>query len=342
MNRLSPAARFVRTAPRPRFVVAALAWMLIAAVPLPASAQEAPADPLDRFSEWRSDPDVYMIAIEVLVVEVNEDKTRDLGLKFGYIRTDVEKIVEGADVVLGRPLGSVQVPDFNAGNALGNRVSFAPRLPGLGLSLSGMDINGGVLQIKLRALLDRGEARVTTRPIVLARNGTEAEIHVISEVPYQDIEIKRDKEHPIVSNKKVGVNMKVKPTILDLTEQTVQLEITQAEVSSISTFITTQNIDRPVLNKTNTATRITLHSGETYQVSSLKGRRVRTFREGIPFLMRVPFFGHFFSSREEVEEGFDILFFVTPHIVPPGRNVLLPYDFLHGQDLIEQGLDLPE
>lgn len=299
---------------------------------------EDTSESLIEISEWRGDPDVYMIAIEGLVVEVNEDKTRDLGLRYGYNRTDVQKIVEGADVVLGRPLSPVLVPTFS-GDELGRTTTgFTPRLPGLGVSLVGMDVNGGVVSARLRALLDQGEARITTRPIVLARNSTPTSIHVGSKVPYQDVEA--GKNNLIVSEQEIGVRLDITPSIVDLKQQSVNLDVRKVEVSSISNFISQQNVDRPVFNKSDTRSKVTIRSGETYQLSSLKSRRSRTVREGIPVLMHIPFFGHFFSSREEVHEGVDVLFFVTPYIVPPGKNILLPYDFMHGQDLVEQGVML--
>lgn len=326
-----PRRRTSRWMPR----IAPLAVLLL----LPAASglrAETPLAGVDRSSEWRGNADVYMVAIEGLVVEVNEDKTRDLGLHYGFNNNDgIGKVMQGADVLLGRPLTQVQVPTFT-GNQQGiTSTGFQPRLPGLGVTLAGMNVGGGVLSARLRALLDQGEARITTRPIVLARNGTSSSIHVGSTVPYQDVVVATGL--PIVSEHEVGVNLELTPTI-DLPKQTVKLDIKQVEVSSVSNFVTTQNVDRPVINKSDTRSNVTIPSGETYQLSSLKGRRTREIREGIPFLMDIPLLGHLFSSREEVHEGVDILFFVTPHIIPPGKNALLPYDFLHGNELAQQGV----
>ena len=84
------------------------------------------------------------------------------------------------------------------------------------------------------------------------------------------------------------------------------------------------------------------HSGDTYLLSSFKSTRKSSFREGIPILMHIPFFGHFFSSREDALKSVDVLFFITPHIVPPGRNIVLPYDFKHGFSLVQdEGVVFP-
>jgi type II secretory pathway component GspD/PulD (secretin) len=203
-----------------------------------------------------------------------------------------------------------------------------------------MDVNGGVLSARLRTLLDKGDAQIVTRPIVLALNNTLTMLQVGSKVPFQDVNPTTG--YPIISEGTVGVSMEVKPSILDLVTQSVELDITKVEVSTLSNFMTTQNVNRPVFNTSNTRTKVTLKSGETYQLSSMKGRRSKTVREGIPVLMHIPILGHLFSSRSEVMQNVDVLFFVTPHIVPPGQNVLLPFDFQHGTDLVQEGVSFNE
>lgn len=294
---------------------------------------------LDRHPEWQTDEKAHMIAIEVLIVEVNEEKTRDLGLKYGYARTDVEKIVEGADVVLGSPLAPVQLPAFSS-DALGQtKVGFTNHLPGLGVNLVGMDVGGGVVSARLRALLDQGQARVTARPIVLALHDSEALISVGSEMPYQDFNVVAGYiTMPDVKFETVGIKMQIKPRIIDLKAQSVELNITNIEIGSVSNFITTQNVDRPVFNKADTRTKVTLKAGETFQISGLKAERKSSVREGIPYLMDIPLMGALFSSRKEVASGVDILFFVTPHIIPPGQNMLVPFDFINGSDLLAEGV----
>ncbi len=295
----------------------------------------------DSIEPWQNDKDVHMIAIEALVVEVNEDKTRELGIRYSFVRNDVSKVVEGADLIFGPRFTPVLVPTLSpvvtAGLPLSGdaTLGFTPRLPGLGFTLSGMDINGGVFSARLRALLDRGEARISNRPIVLTLNGKNATFNIGSEVPYQDTTVSGNRENLDVKFEKVGVNVDVSPSILSLQSQVVQLDVKKIEVSSVSNFIRERNVERPVFNKAETRTKISLRSGDTYLMSSLKGRRKIVFREGIPFLMHIPFFGHFFSSREEQIQSVDILFFVTPHIVPPGRNILLPWDFLNQESLVE-------
>lgn len=304
--------------------------------PISDSATESEAI-LEQFPEWRGDPTAYMVAIEILVVEVDEKRSRELGVKYGVTNLDGSGF-EGADAAFGPRFSLAQVPTFTGDNLGRTSVGFVPRLPGLGASLVGMDAGGAVFSARLRALLEQGEARIQSRPVVLALHGTEATIRVGSEVPYQDVKVNGGREELAVAFEDVGVELKIVPEILDLATRTVRLDVRQIEVSSVSAFITIREVDRPVFDTANTRTVLTLRGGETLQMSSLKGRRERKVREGIPVLMHIPLLGWLFSSYETTYESVDILFFVTPHVVAPGKNLLVPYDFAHGQDLIEQGV----
>jgi len=315
------------------------------ATELPAPVEVNPAAPPNSAPPWRNDPDAHMIAVEILVVEINEDRTQELSIKVGFnnqldILTNGSSI-DGADILLGSSFTPVTVPTFT-GDALGRTtIGSVTRLPGLGVSLVGMDVGAAVISARLRALVNTGEARIVTRPVVLALNKTKANINVASLVPYQDVTVSGNREGLAVRFQPVGVTFQIEPAIHNLTEQIVELNIEEVKVGSVASFLTIRGVDRPVFDESSTQTRIAMRAGETHQLSSLKGRRKRVAREGIPFIMKIPFFGHLFSSREVVTENTDILFFVTAHIIPPGQNLLLPYDFLHDTDLVQHGVQWP-
>jgi type II secretory pathway component GspD/PulD (secretin) len=328
----------------PRRLLARLGvWALFASAATASAQDQATlADP-----EWRSDQSVYMIAIEALVVEVNEDRSRALGLQYDYTRNDVSDVVEGADLIFGPRFDRVSVPQEFLGVAgfiphdptaqLGGAVGFNnQRLPGLGLTLAGLDVSGGVVSARLRTLLDEGEARLSTRPVVLTLDGTATKLNAGNKVPFQ--QLKANKADQLeVTERQVGVILEVTPTIVDLIAGSVELNLTNVEVSAVKNFVRTSGIDLPAFSESKTATKVTVRSGETVKLSSMKLRRKREVRQGIPYLMKIPLFGFLFGSTETFEERVDVLVFVTPHIVPPGQNLLVPYDFGRARELVERG-----
>lgn len=304
--------------------------------PAPAPAPDAAAAPAPQATPTpqelaiRDNVNYHMVAIEALVVEVNEDRTRDLGLSYGFnevARPDgtTPGIINGADIRMGRALSPVRVPVLLPGQAgTDNGIGFQNHLPGLGITLQGMNVSTGVISARLRALMDTGDAAIRTRPVAVALNKTKVTIEAVDEIPYQNV---ANNNALIISNDKVGVKMYVTPTIVGLRPGVAQLNIENIEVSSVSQYMTTNNIERPVFNKSATSTMVTLGEGETFVVGSLKSRQKVHYEDRVPILGHIPIIDWFFSSKQDKEANVDVLFFVTPHILSPGENFLLPFDF---------------
>jgi type II secretory pathway component GspD/PulD (secretin) len=279
---------------------------------------------------YQDDPDLHMVAVEALVVEVNEERTRDLGLEWGFSTLDTatvnsSSVVDGANFTLGRSLGAVRVPVLMDETIEGlTRVGFEDRLPGLGITLVGMDVDAGVVSARLRALLDEGEAAIRTRPIAVALNNTIVSIETTDQVPVMDL---NEKGVLSVRYENVGVRMEVLPVIKNLRSGEVNLEIHNVEVSSVSSYVTEQNVNRPVFNTSKTSTNVTLREAETFIIGGLKSRRISKRENRVPLLGWIPLVGLLFRSQEDVILNRDVLFFITPHILKPGENFLLPFDF---------------
>lgn len=277
--------------------------------------------------KWRSDPNVRMIAIEALVIEINEDRTRDIGIQYGLGSGGV---LGGGNVTLGPTADTVSVPTLSADSLGLTSLSNAESDAGFGIELAGMNIGSNVVSMRIRALMGTGDASIRTRTIALALNNTETEIKFTSKAPYLDVSVKKKLT---VNFEEVGVKMHITPTITDLMTGQTELNIANLEVSSVSSYVEDGDIDRPVFTTSNTQTRVRMREGETFVIGGLKSRRTYQAEQRIPVLGHIPLLGTLFTSHEEQERAVDVLFFITPHILEPGQNVLLPFDFENHQAL---------
>jgi type II secretory pathway component GspD/PulD (secretin) len=291
---------------------------------------------------------MMQIAVEAMVVEVNENYMREIGLDYTYNRIEqnadgtpsegATNSVAGADVGFLPTFDPVWVPTFtDVGTAGGYTIGEMARQPGIGSTLSGIDIGDtGEIVAQIRGLLDQGKAEIRTRPIVVALNGTPAEISTVDEVPFQDVNYVPNTPTALlsVSYENVGIKLTVTPTIMEpLEKQMVRLDIPNIEVSGVSHYSTIRNVSRPVIFKANTNGKYFLHNGETLVISGLKSRREITRESRIPILGRIPIVSWLFKSQRKEFRDRDILFFITPYILPPGTNPLLPFDFEHQEVL---------
>jgi type II secretory pathway component GspD/PulD (secretin) len=274
------------------------------------------------------------IAIEAMVVEINEEFTRSLGLGYTLNRDEgraPNSNLKAIDVRFPFTPDMVSVPTFNdANNSMGYVLGTTQQLPGLGFRLSGMDIAMGRFSASLRALLLSGNAEIRARTIAVALHDTPVIIETVDEVPFQDVKYDKGQSRLDVSYEKVGVKLKAKPRIMDLAKERIELEIDELDLSSVTGYVTLQNVNRPVFAKSSANTRVEINNGETFILGGFKIKRDVVKESGIPFLRRIPILGYLFKSEKKVQENKDVLFFITPYLLDPGASPILPYDFQHG------------
>jgi type II secretory pathway component GspD/PulD (secretin) len=249
------------------------------------------------------DPSMIQIAIEALIVEVNESRSREIGMDYAL---DVKE------------LGKIAIQNITGA-----------RIPGIGASFTDISVgNLGTIAAELRLLLDSGDAAVRTRPVAVALNGTEVEIETVNEVPYQDVAFDQGNTMLRVAWEKVGVRLKVLPRLLvDDPERRIELDIQELKVSSVSNFINIRDVSRPVFQTSNATTKVLLHDAETLVIGGLKSKRKITRENRVPYLGQIPLVGSFFKYQEQKTENTDIVFYITPHVLTPGVNPILPFDF---------------
>jgi len=288
-------------------------------------------------SSLKKDKNKRHIAIEAMVVEVSQEYTRNLGLSYTLNRNEdvaPNNNLKAMDVRFPFNPDLVNVPTFSdADNDQGFDLGNTQQLPGLGISLSGMDIGMGTFSANLRTLLLSGNAEVRAHTIAVALHNTPVVIETVDEVPFQDVKYVKGQHRLDVSYEKVGVKLRATPKIMDMAKERIELDIKELDLSSVSGYVTLQNVNRPIFAKSSANTCVKITNGETFILGGFKIKRDVVKESGIPFLRRIPILGYLFKSEKKVEENRDILFFITPYLLEPGTSPILPYDFLHGEYL---------
>jgi len=332
------------TKPMPiRLIIVTVALTVLVVVVCKTALAEAPIEPskpagkpstATQAASAPSNPELpRQIAIEGLVVEVGENMTRELGLEYSYNRSEARSpssVLKGAMFRFPIPPRSVTVPNFVDTDST-FKIEQEDRELGLGVNIMGMDISRGVLGARLRALINTGDAEIKSQPMAVALENTKAIIETVDEVPFQDVKFLPNKPVPRldVSFEKVGVKLEVTPTIENEKLRLVRLNIEKIEVSSVTRFITIRGVSRPLFAKSDASTEVVIPSGETLVIGGLKSQRDRRAISGIPFLQKIPLIGLLFRNTKVIKEQTDVLFFITPYILEPGENPILPVDFVH-------------
>jgi len=283
--------------------------------------------------------DRRLVLIEVLIFEIETSKASELGVDWVYsrgvrgqdsgnavhevslrtLRFDENKLVTFPTPDTGPSAGSTVRPGTSA---LG-----VPH-PVAGLTIEGDFIIGDHATVfgRLRALLDKGDARNVSRPIVVVENNQQATIHVGGEIPYQALKFdNRGRPFLAVEFEDVGVDLKITPTILP--GDMVRLKLDPVKVSALTRTENIRGVDLPFFGSREEKTTVVVPHGLTYKIGGLRAKRTRETVRRVPVLGRIPVLGALFRTTELSTEETDLTILITPTILQRGQHVPLPAEF---------------
>lgn len=227
------------------------------------------------------------VLIEVLIVEVSKNSNFAAGLGISFPNQRVK----------------------------GTSTSVSGSTPGAGLGDFAFNIMRGgspSFTANLSAAASKGEARILSRPIVLAENNQEAEILVGSQQPFiqvQQTQVGAVAQNQVVQYQDVGTKLTVRPTIS--TDGYVQLQLTQ-EVNQATAQV---QFNAPVISTRTLKTELLVRDSQTVVLGGLSSRERDKSSSGVPVLSSIPLLGLLFGQQGRTFTGTEFFLFLTPRIV---------------------------
>jgi general secretion pathway protein D len=179
-------------------------------------------------------------------------------------------------------------------------------------------ILGTDYQVTLRAIAQSGNAKVLSRPSILARNNQPATITVGQSVPLvSSVSYSGLNGTPInaISYRDVGVILKVTPFITadGLVEMMVSPQISSID-PNLSIPISA-GVNAPVIDVRAADTVAVTADGQTVIIGGLMETDKSLTDTKIPILGDIPVLGNLFKHRQRSDTKTELLIFLTPHIV---------------------------
>lgn len=234
------------------------------------------------------------VLIEVLIAEVQKDRMIDFGLDVKLPPTSVR----------GNP--RVSAEGESTGGGIGDFV------------LKVMHMGGADVEATIRLAASRGDAKIVSRPVLVAANNEKAEINVGSQRPFVQVSrvlptdnAARDQ---VVQYKDVGTRLSVLPTIS--ADGYVMLQLVQ----EVNVATAEQQFDAPIISTRSLDTKILIHDGQTIVLGGLTDRQWERTQEGVPILSSIPWVGGLFGHLGHRTSETELLLFVTPRIIRDDRS----------------------
>jgi len=215
-----------------------------------------------------------MIRVDVQVMEINKSKDKDIGLAW-------EKLI-GVE-------GQLKLVETNA------------PLKAIGL------LERGKLDIMLKMLLTKGNAKILAKPKLMTLSGYKARFSSGGEIPVATLN-SNGQVH--IDWKKHGVNLDILPILVE--KDNIKIDI-KAEVSDVDYTHLIQG--NPALKTRWASTTIQVQPGITAVIGGLLQETTQTNNHGIPLLADIPVLGYLFKSTRTIKKESELVIFVTPYIV---------------------------
>jgi len=223
-----------------------------------------------------------IIQITVEVTEVNNNKARELGVKW------VDSI-EFGEVAWGMDKRSPE---------------YLPEVPAI--FETGDWARWTSLTAQLKLLQQKGAAKILSKPKLLTRSGTKAEFSVGGEFPV----ISGGVGGGEIEWKEYGIILRIKPEVVGDNKIKASIE---TEVSRLDWANKVDNY--PAISTRRAKNNVVVRNGQTIAIAGLTETKQETQKTGLPILSDLPILGYLFGQEKVVEEQNTILIFITPEIV---------------------------
>jgi len=281
--------------------------------------------------------DIRQVQVQVWISETNEQGLRRLGANLNYNRFNpseywgeppveqngslqqvvsnvIDPVNDFSRVTLPAPTpppGAVFTPGILRPDESG--AAGIQTRSGVGLTANIISTGQGALEGTFRAIENKGDVDLISKPAVLVVNNVPAEIKAGGQIPFQTVEYPKGAPNLSVAWRDIGVNLKLQPTILP--NDFVQLHVQQLEVSDVARIENLRGVDLPVCSKRSQTGFVIVPNGQTLVIGGLSSKVERKSERRVPLVGRIPVLGMPFRSRQSEVNVTTLLVFVSPTIV---------------------------
>ena len=272
---------------------------------------------------------IRQVLIESRIVVVNDDFSRDLGVRFGVTGVkenssdgliSVTGSGEGSDIIVGSALDNLATsgtpfPVTAPGIADRYNINVPIENPAGRLALAVLD-SDYIVDLELTALQAEGRGEIVSTPRIITANQKEARIEQGVEIPYQE---SASSGATTTQFKKAVLSLTVTPQITPDDNIIMDLLVSKDNVGELTPSATGGLV--PSIDTRAVETQVLVRDGQTVVLGGIYETERRETINKVPFLGDIPGVGHLFKSTSNVSNKAELLIFVTPRILSEGSSI---------------------
>ena len=279
------------------------------------------------------DVPVRQVLIESRVVIVNDDFSRQLGVRLGT--TDVRAHgTNGLVSVSGSAAANNTIVSSALTNLQNGNSQFPVTIPsGASNYLDRYNVNLPVanpagrlaasvlsgnylVDLELSAAQAEDRADIVSTPHVITSNQKEAAIEQGVEIPYQE---SASSGATTTQFKKATLSLKVRPQITPDNRVILNLTVTKDSIGQLVQSATGGQV--PSIDTRTITTEVLVNDGQTVVLGGIMETEHRRSSSKVPMLGDLPVLGNLFKTQTKTNNKDELLIFVTPKILHDGANL---------------------
>ena len=274
---------------------------------------------------------IKQVLIESRIVVVNDDFSRDIGMRLGLtgFQDNSDNLVvtsgtgEGTDTMINSALDNIsdpgngtpypiEIPTLN--NRYNVNVPISNAAGRFALAILGDDY---LVDLELTALEAEGRGEIVSTPRVITANQKEASIKQGVEIPYQQ---SASSGATTIQFKEAVLELTVTPQITPDNNIIMDLTVSKDNVGDI---ISTGGLGGtvPSIDTRSVVTQVLVKDGQTVVLGGIYETERRETISKVPVLGDIPFVGAAFRSKQRTNNKAELLIFVTPRILEEGSTI---------------------
>jgi len=275
------------------------------------------------------DVPVAQVLIESRIVIVNDDYSRDLGVRFGATVVQ-DNSGDGLLSFTGTSAGSDTIVQSGIDNINNTGSPFPVTTPPIAqrynvnlpvanpagqFALAILD-SDFLVDLELTALQAEGDGQIISTPRIITANQKEGRIEQGVEVPYQE---SSSSGATTTQFKEAVLSLTVTPQVTPDDRIIMDLLVTKDSVGELVASATGGFV--PSIDTRSVITQVLVNDGETVVLGGIFETEERETVNKVPVLGDIPGLGYLFRSTVTVNNQAELLIFVTPKILREGANL---------------------
>ena len=254
-----------------------------------------------------------MVAIDVLIAEVDITRSKDRGVEFGL----QDSILFSPASALG-PGGTAMntaFPGFRAGNAVGTQGGVTSLIPPGSTGGFSFSASSESVSMFIRALETQRKTQVLSRPRLVTLHNRRAQVSVGQDVPYSGAVTQNVNTTQTSTDwaRDIGTFMDITPRIMPDGMIALLVYVSRSSIVNWETIGT--NSRAPLLNMTYASTTLNAMDGQTVIFAGLISETKTSENNSVPGLNKIPFIKHLFEYDKKGYERKELLVVLTPRII---------------------------